>query len=350
MPGAAAGGLGGSEQQLDRALSQLEHVHVNGRERRGEEAGHGHVVEPGHGQILGHADPRILKGPQHADGGVVVGRHDGVRSGLALEQHGGALVARALGEVAQDLQLRRRLEAVVAQGRAIALEPLAGVDVPLRPGDGRDAPVPEREQMPHHGTRPVDVGDRDAVVPGELDLGGEQHRPGAHAAGMERAGGVHAGGHDDEPVDAAPDRAERGHEVRLGRGVARDQQVQVPQARGLVDAPDHLGEELAVQVGEQDAERVDALRDQAARDAVGPVAEPLRRLDHADPGGLAHAGALVEHARDRGDRHPAGPRHVANRHHDRLSIGSRAHTARWHYRTRIPLLSTSRPPASRRNQ
>ena len=48
-----------------------------------------------------------------------------------------------------------------------------------------------------------------------------------------------------------------------------------------VEAANDLGVEFAVEVGQQHAERVGPLRDQAARDAVRPVAQPRRHLAHA---------------------------------------------------------------------
>ena len=59
-------------------------------------------------------------------------------------------------------------------------------------------------------------------------------------------------------------------------------------ARGQVHAVDGLGEELAVEVGKERAERVRTARDQAARDPVGPVAQLRGGRRHAPAGGRAH--------------------------------------------------------------
>src|SRR5207245_3308585 len=62
---------------------------------------------------------------------------------------------------------------------------------------------------------------------------------------------------------------------------ARVEEVVPAPPRRRIDAPDELREELAEKVGQEDAERMGLARDEAARGAVGSVAE---LFDHAaDP-------------------------------------------------------------------
>jgi hypothetical protein len=88
---------------------------------------------------------------------------------------------------------------------------------------------------------------------------------------------------------------------------------------GEVDAADDLGKELAVQVGQQHADRVRAVRDQAAGGAVGPEAQALGDGAHPAARVLVHALAVVEDARDGRNRDAGLARHVLDRRHGESS-------------------------------
>ena len=136
-----------------------------------------------------------------------------------------------------------------------------------------------------------------------------------HVAGglPQRARGVHVRRHDDQAVHPPAHRAQHvGQLVPLARASATPAGGSPSRASGEVRAVDDLGEELAVQVGQQQPQRVRPVRDQAAGDPVGPVAERARGRGDPPPRLLAHQRAVVEDARHGRDGHVAGPRHVAD--------------------------------------
>ena len=105
---------------------------------------------------------------------------------------------------------------------------------------------------------------------------------------------------------------------------ARDEQVIAGLPDGAVDPANQLRKELAVNVGQQHAERVGAARDEAAGGTVGGVAE---RFDRGlDPRArlLEDRALAVEDAGDGGDGHASAPRDVFHRHaHLELGIPRR---------------------------
>ena len=83
--------------------------------------------------------------------------------------------------------------------------------------------------------------------------------------------------HDQETIDPALHRAQRGGGF-VGVAVrAGNQKVQSMRARRKVDAADQLGEEFAEQVRQQRAHRLGAAGDQAARRAQRHIAQACDR-------------------------------------------------------------------------
>src|SRR5205085_8877086 len=85
--------------------------------------------------------------------------------------------------------------------------------------------------------------------------------------------------------------------IAVGSG---DQDVVAALAAGDVDSTDDLGEELAVDVGQDDADRAGPAGDQAARGSVRRVPHLLDGATDALARLRADRALLVEHARDRG--------------------------------------------------
>ena len=81
--------------------------------------------------------------------------------------------------------------------------------------------------------------------------------------------GAKVRGHDDQAVDPAAHRAQRmGRLLAAGVQVGQQQQIAAA-ARFPVHAAHDLGEELAVQVGKHDADRIVAGKAEAAAPACG---------------------------------------------------------------------------------
>ncbi len=110
---------------------------------------------------------------------------------------------------------------------------------------------------------------------------------------------------DDDAVDlTAAEHRELGPLlVRILAGAA-EQQAVAAHAGHRLDAGDDLDEEGVHQIGDHDAERVGAAQAEAAGDGVALVAELLHLGEHPRAGGVADVVVVVEHLRDRGDRHP----------------------------------------------
>jgi hypothetical protein len=159
----------------------------------------------------------------------------------------------------------------------------------------------EGKEMPGHRKGASAVVDADriegavvrAVQEYERQLGGTVRK---------KLSDAEVGGEHDQAVDAPAHCPKQ----RLGLPAvavgARDDEVVSVVARGDVHAPDDLGKELAVEVGQQDAERARPLRDQTARGAMRDVGETLG--DPPDPASrLVPNGALVvQDPRHGGDR------------------------------------------------
>ena len=123
---------------------------------------------------------------------------------------------------------------------------------------------------------------------------------------------VDARRHDDEPVHAASHRPER----RLGLGPvavgARHEKLVSGSARRAIDAADRLGEELAEEIRQENADRVRPPRDETPGAAVGDVAQPVGGRADAAARDVAHRPLAVENAGDGRDRNAGGPCDLAD--------------------------------------
>ena len=161
------------------------------------------------------------------------------------------------------------------------------------------------------------VRDRDRVEVRHLGSRTEQDDRTVPCRGADRGRRFTLRRHDDEPIDTAAHRAQRGDEfVDVGMRT-RDQYVHPLAPCRQIDPPDDLGEELAVQIGQQDADRVRAVRDQAARGSVRPEAQLLGHGAHAPARVLADALAVIENARHGGHRDSGFTRHILDGRHRR---------------------------------
>ena len=88
-----------------------------------------------------------------------------------------------------------------------------------------------------------------------------------------------------------------------------------------VDATQQFREELAVEIGENHAERTGLAAAQRARGAVGCEAQLARDLEHAGTRVIAHRRTRVEYARHRGDGHLRQARNVLDRHRHPMPPG-----------------------------
>ena len=92
----------------------------------------------------------------------------------------------------------------------------------------------------------------------------------------------------------------------------RQQQLEPLGRRLPVHAPQQFGKELAVNVGQHDADRIGAGHAQVARAGMGNIAERRRRIFDA----LAQCGAdivvAVHHTRHRCDGHRRFARYIAD--------------------------------------
>ena len=69
---------------------------------------------------------------------------------------------------------------------------------------------------------------------------------------------------------------------------------------GLVGAANDFGEKFAVDIRQQEAERIGAPRAQASAGGIGRVTQLLGRLQHPLPGFRVNRAGAVEHAGDGG--------------------------------------------------
>ncbi len=206
---------------------------------------------------------------------------------------------------------RRHLRSEVADRLAVAAQALAGVVVTGRPLDERDAPVPQADQMPRHGIGAAAVVHVDGVERQVERRAVEQH--GGQRLGQVGAQGLQGAwrwGHEDQPVDAPAQSPQHGRDLLAVVVRPGDQDVIPPPPCRGVDAADQLGEELAVDVRQEDAQRVGLVGREAAGRAVRDVAEALHHLPDAEPGLLADRPLVVENAGHRGHRDTSQPRHL----------------------------------------
>ena len=297
--------------------SAIEHAHRGQRGSR--EARDRDVVEPGEREFLRHGAAGVAQGGEAADRHRVVRREDRRRRGLHASDTLSRAVAAVLTEVAGELQLLLVPQVQRRERVAIAAQALVRVHVGGGASDEGDPHVSERMQVSGHREGAVVVVDVDEVeAAGGLRRGVEQdHRDRVRDRGAQ-PGRREVRRKHDEPVDAAPHRAEDGAGLAALAVRARDQEVITRASHRGVDAADELGEELSVDVREQDTDRVRAARDEAARRAVRDVAERLDRGLDPGAGGVQHRALFVEDAGDRGHGDSSLSSHVPDRYAHRI--------------------------------
>src|SRR6185437_5939776 len=97
-----------------------------------------------------------------------------------------------------------------------------------------------------------------------------------------------------------------------------------PALRRLVNAPDHLREELAVQIGEDNADGRGAIGDETARGAVRRISKPGGDVEDVAPRVIGHGCAPVAGTGHRGDRHAGFACNVLDGHHERAPRSRRS--------------------------
>src|SRR5687767_3247795 len=95
---------------------------------------------------------------------------------------------------------------------------------------------------------------------------------------------------------------------------ARDQAVIPTLLDPLIDAPDNLGKELAVEVGQQHPDRVGPAGDETPGTGVRTVVQPLRRGPHRGTGAGGDQAALVQRPGCGGDGNPRRASNVPDGH------------------------------------
>ena len=156
------------------------------------------------------------------------------------------------------------------------------------------------------------VVDDDGGAPGLGRAG--VHQQDRHPPGelIGQIGGADVGRQDDHPVHAAAHGAD-GRQRVLGAVMrAGDDQMLAVRPRGQVHAADQLREELAEQVGQDDADGVVLAGRQAAGAEVRDVAQMLHRIEHALAGRVRCHAQAVQHAGDGRHRHLGAFGHVAH--------------------------------------
>ena len=119
--------------------------------------------------------------------------------------------------------------------------------------------------------------------------------------------GVDVRGHDDERVDASMHGFEGSSDLLAGAVGGGEEQV-IPVALGrLVCAADNFREELAEEIGEEEANDLSALAAQTAAYRVWHIAELFRRGLDPGAGLLLDRSRLIEDAGNRRGRNPRQP-------------------------------------------
>jgi hypothetical protein len=179
-----------------------------------------------------------------------------------------------------------------------------------RPVDQGDAAVPELEQVADGDLAAAAVIDRDRALPGGTRPV-EQHHRGAAVTDAAQLGrpAVHRGD-EDAAHPLLLEHAQVPALLVVGLvGVAQDHGV----ARGLgivLDAARDLGEERVGHVEHDQAEAAAAAGPELTGRPVRDEPELLHGGLDAGPGQRPDQVGMVQHVRDRADRHPGQARHV----------------------------------------
>jgi hypothetical protein len=176
-----------------------------------------------------------------------------------------------------------------------------------------DPGVPQAREVANHGAGAAVVVDVDRVERGAFDPAVEQDDGKCpRQVGLENPR-VGLRRHHHQPVDPAAQGAQHGLDLAAVAVRAGDQNVEAVMPRRQVDAADDLGEELTIEVREEDTHGARLLGDQAARHRMRRVAEPSGDFQDALAGLLPDGSLLVEHPGHRGDRDPGSTGNLLDR-------------------------------------
>ena len=306
------------EQQPHRGLAQLAHRLPDRRQRRVEVLREPDVVEADDRDVVGHGQPALPHGVEHADGHLVVEAEDAGGRPRPAEQ----LLARG------DARLDREVAAGDGDrhARAVAVGPghrplhaIAAERAGHRAGDDADVAVSQLAQV-IHGLEGrlgvVDVHARHAQA--RAELAAVHHRRLAvrqrpHQARRRLRQPV---AEEDQAVGFAALQHERVLLLALLVVLGVAEQHRIPGAlRGALDALQDHREERVGDVGHGDQQLAGAQRAQALGGGVGGVAQRVDGLHDRRPGGGVDELGPGQHPRHGGRRDPGFPCHVANRRH-----------------------------------
>ena len=196
--------------------------------------------------------------------------------------------ARLLREVALQHLLALSPGSSPAIGVAVAAQPFLRLEVAFRTGDEGDPAVAALDEVLHHRLRAGVVVDRERRMESRPARRVFMSTAGRSVERLPQRKSALACGDMMSRPSTRPFMARNAAAASDGIAVrARHEQVQAPGPGGQVDAPDELGEILAVQIGQQRADGVRAPRDHAARGTRGHEAELRDDAEHALAGAAA---------------------------------------------------------------
>ena len=266
----------------------------------------------------GHLPAEPLEGLEGADRHGIVRHEDAVEVGVAAEERLHRPCARVLAEVAVLDEPFPHPLAGVAERVRVPLEPVDPDGHVQRAGDRRDLAAAGGEQV--GGRRPraaaivgVHVGEPFARPRPAAQHGGNA---GVRQGARQRVVAVQR--HENDAVDmAVPDVALDLHVLALA---AREEQQKLELGVGdrgrdaLHDGgEERVREDAALGLGDDEGDRVGALRDQAAGRAVRDVAEPVDRLLDRLARVRPDLGGAVDHPGHGGRGDGREPRHLLER-------------------------------------
>jgi len=306
------GPVGLIEQEFGGRSSELVLRLPDRGERHRRVGGELDVVVADDRKVPGHHDARLTEPAQQAQGQHVVGAEDRGGPWSAAEQvvGGGGAGARVHGRHRHLAQNRDRVQPGLrhgAVGTATAVGALPDRD---RAVDQGDALVPEIEQVLDRDLAAALVIDRNRALP-RRTRPVEQHDRRAAVAYPPQLGCPAVDRRDQDaanPLFLKDAQVPAFLVVRLV-GVAQDHGV--PRGLGVVfDAPGYLGKERVGHVKHDQAKAPAAARPELTGRAVRDEPELLHRGLDASAGQRPHQVGMVQHVRDRADRHPGQARHV----------------------------------------
>jgi hypothetical protein len=102
--------------------------------------------------------------------------------------------------------------------------------------------------------------------------------------------------HHDQAIDAPAHRSDRTRRFGRAAVAGRDEQMKAAGAGSCVSSPQQFGEELAVKVRQDHADRVGATVDQASCTFMGNVAEPSSGRQNSGAGSFTNAADTIQNA------------------------------------------------------